>query len=309
MRILDGARKTPWLFLAYIATSCNPEASQPNFASAASSEPRTSPTGPRSLPVSCGAAAYIPGGLVNAPLEEHNGQRGLLSVEPFCIDRTEVTCAEYQACITAGKCARVKVPRQTIPGSLGDESPDTPSCDRVCSSPDRAEHPMVCVTYDESEDFCEFRNGRLPFEPEWFLAARGVVGFDPVTVEFGVKFPTPFDPDTSWDVLGLARPHMMKDTRRVGTDPRDRSDFGAYDMFSNVNEWSGSRTGLYRTVENPLAPSPVAPVLGDIPRMSRHGTAYDSTGRRNNRRGFRCAYNPGTDVVVVKGELPNDNGR
>jgi formylglycine-generating enzyme required for sulfatase activity len=76
-------------------------------------------------------------------------------VSAFAIDRYEVTVADYKECITAGDCA-------LEPLIAGDE--------RYI----RDEWPIVNVTWDESQQYCRWRGGRLPTEAEWERAARGV---------------------------------------------------------------------------------------------------------------------------------------
>jgi formylglycine-generating enzyme len=82
-------------------------------------------------------------------------------ISAFAIDRYEVTVADFRECITAGRC-------NLDPLIAGDE--------RYIAD----EWPIVNVTWNEAQEYCRFRGGRLPTEAEWERAARGAsVGKDP----------------------------------------------------------------------------------------------------------------------------------
>jgi sulfatase modifying factor 1 len=78
-------------------------------------------------------------------------------LDAFLIDRTEVTGAQYRACIEAGACALDAM-------FAGDERYVRP------------ELPIVNVTWREAQAYCRWRGKRLPSEAEWEKAARGTDG-------------------------------------------------------------------------------------------------------------------------------------
>jgi len=83
---------------------------------------------------------------------------GKVTVPAFLMDAKEVTVAEYRACVTAGKC---KVPK-------------THSRNQYCNydAPKRDAHPVNCIDWAESQNYCATQGKRLPREAEWEKAAR-----------------------------------------------------------------------------------------------------------------------------------------
>jgi formylglycine-generating enzyme required for sulfatase activity len=75
-------------------------------------------------------------------------------VQPFAMDATEVTAADYKRCVEQGRC--------TWGGGAGNYL-----------WPGKAQHPMNYVTWDEAVAYCKAQDKRLPSEEEWEWAARG----------------------------------------------------------------------------------------------------------------------------------------
>lgn len=125
---------------------------------------------------------------------------------PFWIDKYEVTQGDF---------ARLGGVRSRPVGYVGNN------------------RPVENILWAEARDFCQLRGGRLPTEPEWEYAARGVEGW---------LFP--------WgnDFLGSHVVHKNNSGDRpneVGTRPAGASWVGALDMSGNVWEWMLSEYRSY----------------------------------------------------------------
>jgi formylglycine-generating enzyme required for sulfatase activity len=136
--------------------------------------------------------------------------------EPFWIDRTEVTRAQYTLCVTAGVCS------------------NPPSSDYST----RDEQPINQVTWFDSRDYCAWRDARLPTEREWEYAARG-----PSILIY------PWGDDFVTTNVVYYR-NSGNRTVIVGSHPSGASWVGALDMSGNVWEWVSSSHQGYKYNEN-----------------------------------------------------------
>jgi formylglycine-generating enzyme required for sulfatase activity len=83
----------------------------------------------------------------------------------LCLDLSEVTVGDYEACVTAGAC--------TAPQPY-DPSVRLDRYRALCNwrHPEgRDRHPVNCVSFDQARAYCSSRGGRLPTDVEWTLAA------------------------------------------------------------------------------------------------------------------------------------------
>ncbi|MDO5297308.1 MAG: SUMF1/EgtB/PvdO family nonheme iron enzyme [bacterium] len=162
---------------------------------------------------------------------------------------------------------------------------------RKYATPDRLDHPVICVSWHDAQAYAAWAGKRLPTAEEWEKAARG---------GDARRFPW----GNSWNPNYLnCFDSNMGNTAPVGSYPQGASPYGVEDMAGNVWEWvdswfipSGSDSSL--------------PMLRQIRGGSRSDKAEDclivarrgvfpENGRLVNS-GFRCVVDP--DHPGVKGE-------
>ncbi len=159
-------------------------------------------------------------------------------VDAFYIDTHEVTNAQYQTFVLANPAwQKGNIPRKYHNGYYlhlwnGNEYPS-----------DKAEHPVVYVSWYAAMAYTDWVGKRLPTEAEWEKAQRG--GVD------GSQYPWGNDIDTSkanysWEI---------GDTVAVGSYAPNG--YGLYDMAGNVWEWclDAYRRNFYVTspLKNPIS--------------------------------------------------------
>jgi hypothetical protein len=95
---------------------------------------------------SSGGSSSSSGGTPSTPPAPSSGS---VTVAAFWIDAHEVSAHDYAACVATGACTAAS-----------------------CAS-DGDDHPVVCVTVDQANDYCAFAKKRLPTSAEWTAAAAG----------------------------------------------------------------------------------------------------------------------------------------
>jgi formylglycine-generating enzyme required for sulfatase activity len=206
-------------------------------------------------------AVWVPGGTFAM---DRGGDR-IVTVEPFAIDRTEVTVSAYAACVHAGRC--------------------DPAHDAF--GPAHRDAPRTDVTFAMARTYCGFVGGRLPTEAEWELAARG---YDRRDYPWGARLPD----------CTLARfAGCGERPAAAGALANGASPFGARDMAGNVAEWVADRAGAltWSSEWNPTG------ATRGRRRVVRGGSFADNPAaiRASARRsvdpdearfdvGFRCVY-------------------
>jgi eukaryotic-like serine/threonine-protein kinase len=164
----------------------------------------------------------IPGGrfqmgIADAVEEEAPLQK--VSVPTFQIAATEVTVAQYRACVQAGGCAP--------PNDVSRK----PNCNWGRAG--RDDHPVNCVDWDQALAFCRWVGGRLPTESEWEYAARAgtttrfSTGACLGTEQANFNGEHPLEGCPAGTYRGETTP-----VRSFAANP-----WGLYDLHGNVWEW------------------------------------------------------------------------
>lgn len=222
------------------------------------------------------------------------GQRGArepVHVDAFCIDRSEVTIAEYATCVEAGSCtpprgyddAVVEWKRQSMCNWKHPEG--------------RAAHPVNCVTWAQASSYCAFVHGRLPTEEEWEWAARGgdadrqyPWGDTPPDLTranaCGAECPPVIRAKLGQDTNALyASDDGFAETAPVGSYPRGDNRWGIHDLAGNVSEWTQTRlspNGEHRMIRGGNFETTYPDYLRATSSDAAHPTMADPSV------GFRC---------------------
>jgi formylglycine-generating enzyme required for sulfatase activity len=133
-----------------------------------------------------------------------------VTIKPFQMAKTEVTNAQYTACVEAGAC--------TPSGSI----PHASNADQAIGS----------VTWDQAKAFSEWAGGRLPTEAEWEYAARSA----------GKDWAYPWGNESATcakAIMSGCREHPYSPySSSPCYFPQGNTEQGLCDMAGNVEEWA-----------------------------------------------------------------------
>ena len=166
-----------------------------------------------------------------------------VTLDSFWMDQTEVSNAQYRQCVQAGNCTEPTTCKKGAP---------------TYADPGKTDHPVVCVSWEEAQNYCQWAGGRLPTEAEWEYALRGEAGFIyPWGDEFDGSKLNYCDQNCSQSHADDRFDDGYPQTAPVGSYPRGASWSGVLDMGGNVSEWVADWLGEYSSdaVSNPSGPS------------------------------------------------------
>ncbi len=177
-------------------------------------------------------------------------------LDAYWIDKTEVTNAMYVLCVKANGCQEPKSSK--YPNNMPNYSYDNPQY---------ANYPVIFVSWNYANAYCNWAGGRLPTEAEWERVARGSRS-DTLAFPWGnvlsCHYANSIDETTFTYCVGSTSP--------VGSYPDGASPYpyGALDMAGNVAEWVND---WYRSTYYSSSPSsnPTGPSGGEL-RVLRGGS-------------------------------------
>jgi len=130
------------------------------------------------------------------------------------IDTFEVTNADFANFVDATGYATYR------------EQEESPQNWRAAYIEGKDNHPVVFVTFEDAQAYCEWAGKRLPTEFEWEKAARGPDGY---------LFPWGDEYDPS---MLNGKDSGLRGTTAVGSYPANG--YGLFDVAGNVKEWVDS---------------------------------------------------------------------
>ena len=208
-----------------------------------------------------------------------------VELKAFEIDATEVTVAQFGACVAAKKCSADGL---TMPFVNGKDDPKLAS---YCNwkKKNRQQHPINCVDWSQASAYCKSDGKRLPTEAGWERAARDTDGLKYPwgnTSPYKIKLGNVAD-ESARKVFPEWRHTLGYDDGFVGTAPAGSfpdgaTPVGALDMIGNVWEWLADSREAGHSVRG--ASWTFEPVWA---RASLRGWTKDSTRAADG--GFRCA--------------------
>ena len=237
-------------------------------------------------------------------------------LDAFWIDSTEITNAKFAKFVTAtnyktdseksGVATIVDLetpgPRDIQVNGADWQHPRGPSS----NISNMQNYPVVHITWNDANTYCEWAGRRLPSEAEWEKAARGTDGR---IFPWGNQPPTGelanFADKYLVSVVGWANPNEEDGyelASPVGNYPKGASPFGALDMAGNVWEWAADWYDQNYYGISPVR-NPTGPSTGDGHVVRGGSWKIDARGIRTAFRvgvknsldssdevGFRCAY-------------------
>lgn len=180
------------------------------------------------------SGTFIMGLFDEDPLSLQNAGRKRVTVSSFYIDQHEVTNAEYRKYLNqlSPEARRERLPDSTVWANARLQS----NWDVYFRGDYYSDHPVLGVTWEEAQGYCQAQDKRLPTEAEWEYAARGghigrIYPWEGLSARGSSgEYLANFNPPEGYTADGHAF------TAPVGAYPPN--DWGLHNMSGNVAEWT-----------------------------------------------------------------------
>ena len=233
----------------------------------------------------------LAGQMIRGSMRQPNEQpvRTLQISRNFYISKTEITVAQYQACVDARGCV----------SSITHQS--NPICN--LNKPGTFNQPMNCVNWNEARDFARWIGGDLPTETQWEYVAKGGA-CENRTYPWGERAPScllaNYNSPYGRGYDDLCNPDVLNVCSLTQGNSKD----GVCDLLGNVSEWvldeyADSYVGLPLNESPRCSDAPNCDV-GAI-RVVRGGALRDAIQTTTTRVGAETiTYNGSIGFRVVK---------
>lgn len=190
-------------------------------------------------------------------------------VAGFWLSRTEVTVAEYERCVSGGRCR-------------------APTFEGGAARFAQPSFPVTLVSFEDAKRYCAFRGGRLPTEAEFERAARGSARR---TYPWGFSYHGKLSNHGQNGVDTTDASDGFTELAPVGSFPDGATPEGVLDLAGNAAEWTADAYtptyGAPATTERVVRGGSFASSAAQLRGAARLGKSPET---REPTLGFRCAW-------------------